>query len=495
MELAKGIAQRILKNLPSSTEEMEQSLIFLIEEAIEGHLCSIIQEPLPVEICSLGVDTEPYPKTPLVRQENRLYLQKNWALETLILIKISELLAREPIERDEALFALELTQIPSLLEAQKLALQQGFQRSLTIFTGGPGTGKTYTASWFIRLLAQQKKGIYKVAIAAPTGKAAAHLASALHMQGPLPEYLKCESTTLHRLLKLQPGMQRFYADWTIAADLVVIDEASMLDPSMLLHLLYAIGPATRLLLLGDPYQLSPIEGGSLFPDMAALFGQKLERSIRMGEGELFALSQAILTSQIEKITHEEIEWTKLIDEVMKRLPNPIYPTEPDPLFCLEEQKKFRLLCVLRQGPYGVDALNRDLVARFQAKSGWFALPILIVENDPKQQLYNGTTGVLIGKKAYFSSPEGVRMIPEGALPRYDPAFFLSVHKSQGSEFEEVLAIFPPGSERFGKEALYTAVTRAKRKVTIWIDPSTLDSTLQVSGKKRSGFIERFKSAQ
>lgn len=472
--------------------ELKQIVMNLLEGAKEGHLCSFVDQNLvvPDSLCSSGDAI--YPITPLVKQANRLYLQKNWAFETLIRNKVVELVSRVPAGLDFDRFKADLEEMSSLQEAQVKALYRGFEKSLAIFTGGPGTGKTYTAGCFIRLLANQGKRNYKVAIAAPTGKAAAHLEQALQLQGPLPAGMNYESTTLHRLLKLRPGSQKLYSDWKIDADLVVVDEASMLDPSLMLHLFNAIGPATRLLLLGDPDQLPPVDGGSLFPDIAAIFGQKLERSMRLGEGELYLLSQAILEENVEQIVHEPLVWETVFDRVCEIIPNPIYDSPPDPRYCLEEQKRFRFLCALRQGPFGVDSLNQKLLTRFKKKGGFFAIPILITQNDPKQQLYNGTTGVLIRNQAYFLFGEELRMIPEGALPRYEPAFFLSIHKSQGSEFNEVVAIFPPGSDRFGKAALYTAVTRAKIKATLWIDELTLAALMKVSGKKRSGFSERLR---
>jgi exodeoxyribonuclease V alpha subunit len=265
-------------------------------------------------------------------------------------------------------------------------------------------------------------------------------------------------------------MQNLSSDLVISADLVVVDEASMLDPLLMLHLFNAIGERTRLLLLGDPDQLPPVEGGSLFPELAHLFGQRLTRSMRMGEGPLYDLSQAILKG--EKVESEPIDSNTLIDRLVDLFPE-------------EGQKKFRILCALRQGPIGVDAINKALMDRYKGS----AVPILITQNDPKQQLYNGTTGVLIRKVAYF---DGLEPIPVGKLPRYELAFCLSVHKSQGSEYDEVIAIFGEGSERFGREALYTAVTRAKKSVRLWIDPPTLEALLKSSSLKRSGFTERFK---
>lgn len=190
----------------------------------------------------------------------------------------------------------------------------------------------------------------------------------------------------------------------------------------------------------------------------------------------------------------------MIEQICARLPSPIYEKEPEPEAWLQGYKQFRILCALRQGPFGVDALNRQIIAHFEAQlrpSNWMAIPILITQNDLKRQLYNGAMGVLIRQgfdsqaTAYFFEGECIRAIREGALPNYEVTFCLSVHKSQGSEFEEVLVLCPPGSERFGKEALYTAVTRAKRKATLMGDSSTFVQALATPTGKRSGFTERF----
>ena len=125
----------------------------------------------------------------------------------------------------------------------------------------------------------------------------------------------------------------------------------------------------------------------------------------------------------------------------------------------------------------------------------FGDPILILQNNPKQQLYNGTTGILIRKSgvgtAYFSTEDGVRTIAEKALPLFEVAFCLSIHKSQGSEFEEVLILLGPGSERFGKAALYTGVTRAKKKVEICAEESAFLAALVKKTSFNSGFWDRF----
>ena len=502
--LEQRMAERIVRlaNV-AKTPELEKLLVRLLESAKEGHLCLELEEipELPLALCSLGEEGTPFLRTPLVLQKNRLYIQRNWALESLLVEKAVELSQRIPSSPEI------LLPIQEQLELKQTeAIAKAARQSFSIFVGGPGTGKTYTAGWFVRLLANTHwTRTFKTMIAAPTGKAAAHLESALVAQGPLPKNLECTSMTLHRLLRIRPGNQNFFSERKIDADLIVVDEASMLDSSLMLHLLNAIGPDTQLLLLGDPDQLPPIEAGSLFSEMAELFGSRLERSLRMGEPALISLAQAILQGDVKPVLEAASgsafdSQEQLLFELCKWFPSPIHSVKPDPMACLQEHQGLRILSVLRQGPFGVDALNRELVKRFERQlrpSDWLAIPILISQNDPKQELYNGTMGVLIRQgfagqaTAYFSMAEGIRAISEGALPHYEWAICLSVHKSQGSEFEEVLVLFPPGSERFGRAALYTAVTRAKRKATLLGNSSTFAAGLAAPIRKRSGFTERF----
>jgi len=473
-----AIEERIVKRLLAGTEvtaDVEQQLVALVQNAKDGHLCDVVEElSLPEHVCSCTDD--PFPQTPLVKHGNRLYLQKNWALETLLLQRVHTLLKSVP--------APDVVLPNNLLPAQAAAVQKALGQQLSIFTGGPGTGKTFTATCFIRLLAV---GQYRVKIAAPTGKAAAHLESALRVQGQLPEGLDCESMTLHRLLKLSPSMQRFGNPEFVRADLVVVDEASMLDASLMLHLLEAIGPETRLLLLGDPDQLPPVDGGSVFADMAEMFGSRLERSMRTDNNQLLDIAQNIQAGQ-----RPEIPLLSCTDFLSSLHTHVSLPTSTDPLVCLQQQSRSRILTALRQGPFGADALNQHILSQLQKPT---ALPILITQNDPKRQLYNGTTGVLMNSKAYFLLSNELKSFPEATLPRYELAFCLSVHKSQGSEFDEVFALFPPGSEQFGREALYTAVTRAKKRVTVVSDEATVGALLRTSSRTRSGFRERFLALQ
>jgi len=531
-----------------STPEIEQALLMLLQSAREGNLCCPYKGTLPEALCAEAMDDC---SKPVVKHGNLLYFQKNWALETKVLQKIAEIWKRPvpPFDSRRFLQALDAER-PRLNAAQIEAVSQGFGKSLTIFSGGPGTGKTYTAAAFIRLLAASQENC-KVLITAPTGKAAAHLESVFQAQkGEASLHLTWESMTLHRLLKLRPKTQKLTSEYLIDADLVVVDEASMMDGYLLLHLLNAVGPktsapshkflplglcqssgieiveeggsieaihppssttqsrgaltqpewqefmgrSTRLLLLGDANQLPPVDGVSFFPEIAQQLGQKLTRSVRMGDSMVSRVSQAILEGK----DIPRLPWQPdvLVDWLCQRLPSPHHTSKPDPLMLLQELSRFRILCALRQGPFGVDSLNSQILARFQAQrsSDWFCIPILILQNSPGQELYNGTPGVLLRKNgvgtAYFLDGAAVRAVAEMALPRYETAFCLSIHKSQGSEFDEVLILFGPGSERFGKEALYTGVTRAKKIVEICAEENAFQAAIHKKGNLRSGFTDR-----
>ena len=261
-------AKRTLKD--AYTPERAALLSTLMQQSRAGHLC--IESPnapaLPAHILEVGTDLQA--KTPVVRDGNRYYLQKNWFYETFLLAQVKRLLSHAPAKISDETIVKQEVEKTSCLPKQLEAIERALKSSFTIICGGPGTGKTYTAAAFVRSLNASSSKKLKIYLTAPTGKAASHLKSIIGDE-------TLQAMTLHRLLRLRPGINRT-SPKKIDADLVIVDEASMLDVPLLAKTLEAIGDETRLILMGDPDQLPPIEAGSIFREMAALFGMTLYES-------------------------------------------------------------------------------------------------------------------------------------------------------------------------------------------------------------------------
>jgi exodeoxyribonuclease V alpha subunit len=341
----------------------------------------------------------------------------------------------------------------------------------------------------------------KIKVAAQTGKAADRLAQMIAPN----ERLNVESLTLHRLLSLQPGRNRLFEHRKIAADLIVVDEASMIDASLFAHLLAAIPCGARLVLLGDAGQLPPIDGGGIFAVLAEREGVHLEVCHRTKEEAIHQIYEAArignvnpLYTILEPYPKDFIEW------IGPQFGCAIFKDRPIPQDLIVLFDRLRLICPLRKGSLGVDAINAALFRRLQnllIPFQWWAVPILITENDASRRIFNGSSGVVLGvyrgqpmltgrEEAFLADGRSFTL---NQLPGYELAFALSVHKSQGSEFENVICCLPPGSEEFGREALYTALTRAKRSVRLIGDRPVLERMIAGITRQENGIQERMEA--
>lgn len=571
------LTHRLLRNYPDAGQEVALFLCHLTLAAKEGHLCvhvlheglnpSALQlwqneegQPLTAEegealtqLMLVGAQRVPegimtilnkqmtsMPHTPICREGNVFYLQRHWIFETLFLKYLRRHLKAPPaLELDaESIHQTvhQLCQDKILLKEQAQAILQGCLNSVTLVTGGPGTGKTYTAGHLIKVfwqhLSKEQRESCQIVLAAPTGKAAANLQRSLSkVATSLEGFPSIQAKTLHALLGIKQNSS-FQESVRLTADLLVVDESSMIDVRMMACLFEALKPGSRLILLGDPHQLPSVEAGSVFVDLIQLqqtypylsipciplsvclraelkslidFAQLINQGA--GQEVLNALNQpnGMGIKRLHLPMDKKEAQREFLSYVLPYFPTVVKPGQK-PEHLLELFQAIRLLSPIRKGPFGVETLNQLIwhkICQNVPMNGYLAIPIMIVANDYRQELFNGETGVLIrrlpiqslGLEDYALFPsrqdEGqVRRLSALLLPKYEFAYCLSVHKSQGSEFNRVVLVLPEGSELFGREVFYTAVTRARKSIEIYGADVVILKTVAQQGVRLSGIEKR-----
>ncbi|MGD2168969.1 MAG: AAA family ATPase [Chlamydiota bacterium] len=515
-------SKTLLEQVSSDTTNL--CLEYLMYVSRKGHLCLAIEEdkvtPNLIDSPSLEkkiiedfykipyqlFSSEEKTTAPLIKWDNYLYLQKNWVYESKIVSSLKKVLHERPAGIDLVKGKEKLNSF-SLTDEQKNAIEHVFKNSLTIICGGPGTGKTFTAAKLIAVFHEIFSGESpEITITAPTGKAVSYL------EEKLSGAFTINAKTLHALLKLSPNSAPAFSENILTSDLIIVDEASMIDAKLMAYLLSSIKPGARLVLMGDPNQLPPVDVGSVFSDLSKIDACFLRKSKRFENDNITTFA-----SLIEKANAQEIlqfiqsgtipfyNWNfSDVDVCLKKLSNNFLDhiiwndkQAIDPKEALQKFQDFKILTCMRKGPFGVDELNQFFFkqAKFRKKSDeYLAIPIIVSKNDYLLELFNGMSGVLIiggqKEKLYFLINGQIREFDSSSFIKYEYGFALSVHKSQGSEFNQVLTILPKGSETFGREILYTAVTRAKKNLTIAGSLPAIEEVIRKEGKKHSTILKR-----
>lgn len=498
---------------------------------------------------------------PLVLSGSRVYIGRYWAYEVSLAGALRRLASKEadvdvPTVRKvlDDLFGADGGDEP---DWQKVAVATALMRHLTIISGGPGTGKTYTIA--ATLLAMQR--IYgssiKIALAAPTGKAAARMVESLRkVIHPFGAPIPVEATTLHRLIGMREGRvgARHNPDNPLTADVLIVDEASMVDLPMMYRTVSALKPEARLILLGDRNQLASVEAGSVFADLCGRhqepqYGEdwvkKLEeatgislsprgkrdsilddctvflrKNYRFAEDSSIGRLAAAICSggDVAELLRgcggsgdgslrfwnlEADKFTTHLDRLAVEWFGGLFgsSSEEDALATFEES---RILCAHREGLFGVSGVNR-LVEEALASRGlikhflkhYRGRPILITKNNYEVGLFNGDLGIVWPDEkgrlvACFRETDGsVRKVSTSRLPEHETAFAMTVHKAQGSECDRILFLMPPKeSQILTRELFYTAVTRAKRYVEIWGTIDAASEAVSRRTRRASGLYER-----
>ena len=455
---------------------------------------------------------------PLRMVGSRLWLGRYWKQEAFVASEVARRAGDPPSDLDAAALERDLAELfPKAEDAdQRSAAATAAASRISVIAGGPGTGKTTTIARLIGVLLRQRPEL-RVALAAPTGKAAARLEEAVHAAAELPaedlERLRgLSAATLHRLLRRRIGSaSRFQYDREnrLPFDVVVVDECSMVPLTMMARLLEALPPAARLVLVGDPDQLASVEAGAVLGDLVPAeeepppplrgsvarlrnprrYGGDIDRLARLVRSGSAAEVLELLTSGGESIafhpTPDDEPPTGPALEAIRSLATHeldlvAAARAGDESSALDLLDQRRLLCAHRTGPRGErrwsDAIERWLAAADPALAprldGRYAgQPLLVTANDYENQLLNGDTGVVIERDgellAAFRRGGRPDVLPLVRLGDVRPMHALTVHKSQGSQFDDVTVLLPPATSPLAtRQTFYTAVTRARRTVTV-----------------------------
>ncbi|MBX9764587.1 MAG: exodeoxyribonuclease V subunit alpha [Pseudomonadaceae bacterium] len=502
--------------------------------------------------------------TPLILEHGRLYLARYQAYERQLAKQLLQRAADLP-EVDEAQLSESLTRLFAFNQQQpdwqRLAAAQAVRRKLAVISGGPGTGKTTTVVRLLAALLEQPGCEHPggaplaIGLAAPTGKAAARMAEAIRnakAELPVSEAIKAalpdEARTLHRLLgsRGDSPQVRHHAANPLALDVLVVDEASMVDLALMAKLLDALPPTARLILLGDKDQLCAVEAGAVFAELCEGrgFDAQAAGELQRITGQQVPISQPTsqLGDAVVLLTHShrfagdsgigelarringgdvsgtlnllkegrsDLTWmaAPTPNELLERLDQGYAPyisaaKSTDPAAAFAAFNAFRALCAQREGAWGVAGINEALEARIKRRSQvasrerWYVgRPIMVRQNDYALGLFNGDIGICLhteyGLRVFFEGEDGYRPFAPARLPSHDSAFAMTVHKSQGSEFANVLLVLPElPSPLLSRSLFYTGITRAKHKVEIWALPARLGEAVATRAERAAGLAER-----
>jgi len=541
------VAQR-LRALAGETDERVALAIALLVRALRGGSVCVDLRAVAGQV---GVPELPWPdpedwmaavrasrllgEPPVLRLfADLLYLDRYWLEEEQVcadLLALSVSGAMGDVPAFERLF-------PPGYDEQRAAAEIALSQAVTVLTGGPGTGKTTTVARLLALLVGQAELADvprpRIALAAPTGKAAARLAQAVAAEAENLEPVDrarlagLRATTLHRLLGARPDTSvRFKHNRgnRLPHNVIVVDETSMVSLTMMARLLEAVRPGTRLILVGDPDQLASVEAGAVLADLVE--GLAARRDVRVAAlrtphrfGEsIGALAEAIRIGDADDVMDllrgggEHIEWidsdgpADRLREVL--VPHALRVRQAAVLGAAEEAvttlDEHRLLCAHRHGPHGVSHWNRQVERWLSEETGqpvfsaWYVgRPLLVTANDYGLKVYNGDTGVVIAGQA---GEDGLRAVIAGATGTLDFAtsrladietmHAMTIHKSQGSQVAEVTVLMPLQDSRLlTRELFYTAVTRAKAKVRVVGSEASVRAALTRRAIRATGLRQR-----
>lgn len=493
-------------------------------------------DQLRSDACAFAVTTDTCKGSfkPLVLEGDRLYLHRYWVYEKTLACQLISRAGVKPTAAPDEATIRSCTRL-NLDAGQIDAIRKAVANRLCIITGGPGTGKTTIVSVVLTALLKEKTDL-KIRLCAPTGKAQARLKEALQAEingnlnldkdGSLQNILTAlETSTIHRLLKANPstGHFTFNADNRLTADVLIVDEVSMVDLPLMVKLLTAMPDDCKLILLGDRDQLAAVEIGAALSEMCDAWENKPPVA-RLTHSHRFERAPGIKQLKDAINTASPEAWNILCagDDSLALAASPAtfdacelalrkqleghpfrdYLKAEDAQSALSRFDSFRILCATRDGSCGVNHVNQCMQKLLGVKTYGHGYPVMVTVNDATHRLFNGDIGMCLrGKedtvRVYFpdfEKPGELRDFSIAELPEHTPVFAMTVHKAQGSGFDEVLMILPPyESPLLTRELVYTALTRAKKRCVVWADQKIFAAAVSHPTVRMSGLAERLRS--
>ena len=509
--------------------------------------------------------------TPIVYDLQRLYLYRYWNDECILSARLMHMSEHSlPIKQDSLYVLSQLfpkKRTTEQIEWQKIAAAVAISRQFAVISGGPGTGKTTTVAKLLAVLLSQNRAL-NISLAAPTGKAAARLSESiaqvvtqLDIDNEIKALIPSQAVTLHRLLGARAHSKafRFNSGNPLHLDVLILDEASMVDLPLMTRLVEALPQHARLILLGDRDQLASVEAGAVLgdichninagytPKQAELLGQitasdlstyasarhtindslcLLRHSYRFdAQSGIGQLAKAINSGSVDAVSSvweqgfTDITFHQLSSESYQdliELAVNAYAPYLEAIYSngsayevLNTFAKVQVLCAIREGELGVEGINealrkalikRELLPRSEQK--WYVgRPIMVTRNDPNLGLFNGDIGICLREpssdvqaqlKVCFIMPDGsVKSFLPSRIPEHQSVFAMTVHKSQGSEFEHTIMLLPNSyNPVITTELIYTGVTRAKRRFSLYAPMQVLQQGISTRTRRVSGLGAR-----
>lgn len=495
--------------------------------------------------------------------------QLDWSVIDHVLVKATKAADLEGLRQ--------LVPTSACLNWQKVAAAVALTRRFAVISGGPGTGKTTTVAKLLAALVEQGNHtdhLPIIKLVAPTGKAAARLTesigAAISQLPVAPETIAAiptDASTIHRLLGAIPNRAEFrhHKANPLHLDILVVDEASMVDLPMMHKLIDALPNQARLILLGDKDQLASVEAGAVLGDICSFIDQgfsaqqgqqlatltgfdwlkrestnsnagladslcMLQKSYRFdarsGIGQLAKAINAGKPYQVEKVwqagftdiaRHDlsKESYAAMIDMMVANYSGYLSLLHVSdetatslPKQVLKAFSKSRLLCAIREGDFGLTGLNqrieadlrkKRLIPRFEEQ--WYiGRPVMVTRNDHGLGLYNGDIGICMldesedeaRLRVYFELPDGsVKGVLPSRVPQHETAYAMTIHKSQGSEFDHTVMVLPNDfSPILTRELIYTGITRAKSQLDLFCQPAVLSKGVSIKTVRSSGLAQR-----